>query len=179
MNKLHEKEIVIDYINEFKSRFLIENDFGETDLHRYEMILQERHFLVCICDEELELAAKFAIEILEEMKNLNNAGFGRAEFQRIVREVENETADEEHRILLAWMRICNKRIMELIVQVETFRRVGGAYAMFLTRPTFMSVMYAVYDVVVDKFNEEDIYWAGGFFLFRAILMMHSKEIEEG
>ena len=133
--------------------------------------------MVCV---EFEISdSQVLLEILEEMKNLNNAGFGRNEFQRIVRKVENETADEEHRILLTWMRICNKRIMELIVKVETFRRVGGAYAMFLTRPTFMSAMYAVYDVVVDKFNEEDIYWAGGFFLFRAILMMHSKEIEEG
>ena len=68
---------------------------------------------------------------------------------------------------------------ELILhKVANMRRVGGAYWMLLSRPGLISAIYAVYDRIVDNFDDENIYIQSIYFLLRAIMKVRSEEIDK-
>lgn len=166
--KQMEKDFYETIIKEFRK------DKIEDNFYRYEVELQELKFVTYMTDEELRLSTKLTIDLLEEMKEINNNGMNRQRFGEVV--AENKTQkDEVMQVLGVWNRISTDGMAKLFAEIETVRRIGGAWAMLIANPGLINAICAVYERLVDEFEDEELYWISGFFLLRAIMWMHSDK----
>lgn len=69
-------------------------------------------------------------------------------------------------------------MVKLIAQIDTTRRVGGAYAILISNPGLIGAICAVYEQLVDRFDDDEMYDLSGYFLLRAIMKMNSNEYKE-
>ena len=65
-----------------------------------------------------------------------------------------------------------------MAECECVQRVGGAWAMILARPMLINAICAVYEQLVDKFDDDEMYLISGFFLLRAIMKMRGEDVKE-
>ena len=178
LSESQKEELIEDYIRELKANFMSDNIPVRNGLYKYDVMIQEQRFITYMTDAGLREAARYALELLEELKNINNSGMNKAAFEELEKAVEKETESDIIRVLSVWGKISTEKTAELIAKIEVLRRVGGAFAMFFARPMFCNVLYAVFDVTVDRFDDEEWYWASGFFLLRAIMKMNSEPVSE-
>ena len=68
------------------------------------------------------------------------------------------------------------KLVILMEEIEEICKVGGAYQMLLAHPSFASAVYAVFERLVDAFDDEELYLASAYFLLRAIFKINSDEI---
>ena len=110
-------------------------------------------------------------------KNLNNGGMNAQMLQEKITNIETQYEDELMRHIALWNEIFTERIHKIIGKINVIRRVGGAYAMLISNPCFKSAIYAVYERLVDNFDDEELYCQSAYFLVRAVMRMHSNEIQ--
>ena len=70
---------------------------------------------------------------------------------------------------------------KIVMEIAEFKRVGGAYWMIMSQPSFRQALFAVYEVIVDCFDgreERNWYNISAFFLMRAIMRVRSDEISK-
>lgn len=60
-------------------------------------------------------------------------------------------------------------------EIDKIRRVGVAYAAIIAHPKLTQIIIAVYDVLVDSFDDENLYWTCAYFLLRRIMWINSSE----
>lgn len=149
----------------------------EEDFYKYEVQLQSIKFVTYMSNEELEKSIELTIDLLEELKNLNNSGMNAQMVKEKIENIETRYQDELMRQLTLWNEIFTERIHEIIGEIDVIRRVGGAYAMLISNPCFKSAIYAVYERLVDNFDDEELYCQSAYFLVRAVMRMHSDEVE--
>lgn len=169
------EEILVEAINDkFRKEELSENYF------KYIVELQSNKFVTEMSVDEVEESAKLTVDILEELKNINNSGINRAELEKIEKEKERKDDDggDVMQVLEIWNRISTEHLASLMHELDRVRRVGGAWAMLIANPCLISAIYAVYDRLVDSFDDENLYLQSAYFLMRAVMKMHSDEITE-
>lgn len=152
----------------------------EENFFQYEVTLQSVHFFTCMTEKELRESARLTVDFLEEFKQIHASGLTRERLQQIEKEVENEghAPGDVMYIMKIWTHLKTERLQHLIAETDQVRRVGGAWAMLISNPAFISAIYAVYEKLVDQFADEELYYMSAWFLFRAIMRMHSDEVEE-
>lgn len=171
IRKQIEMEFYTSIIRDFR------RDEVEENFYKYEVILQDIKFITYMSDEELRLSAGLAIDLLEELKRINNSGINRQVFEQIVKEKEEEKESDVLQVIGIWNRISTEKMAELFAKIDKVTRVGGAWAMLIANPGLISAICAVYERLVDQFDNEELYELGGYFLLRAIMKMHSSEVE--
>lgn len=129
-------------------------------------------------DEEVRLSAEFAIDLLEELKRINNNGIKRNVYEEIMGEMEREEESNIFRVIGIWNKISPEEMAKLFTKINMVRRVGGAYAILIANPRLISAICAVYEQLVDRFEDEEMYNLSGYFLLRAIMKMNSSECED-
>ena len=144
--------------------------------YRYEVQFQTIKFMTCMTDEELDKSIELTIDLMEELKNINNGGMTGQVLKEKAMQLESEYEDELIRDLFLWEELCNKEVKNIIRELNVVRRVGGAYAMIISNPCFKSAIYGVYEMIVDKFDDDTLYCQSAFFLARAVMRMHSNEM---
>ena len=150
----------------------------EENFYKYEVQLQNVRFLTYMSDEELESSITMTIDLLEEMKKINNEGICEQELRKRVADIEENNEDKLMRDLHTWNILCSEKMIDIIKNIDMVRRVGGAYAMLISNPCLKSAIYAVYERLVDNFNDMELYCQSAFFLLRAIMRMHSDDIKD-
>lgn len=126
-------------------------------------------------DAELKESAMLAVDLLEELKKVNNEGIGREEYQKIDAE-----ADFPDKMTLHTISICraleykNSEISNIITKLDLLRGLGEAEARLLANPCFRTAIVSVYAVMVDNFNNDDLYIKNAYFLLRAIMYMDNS-----
>ena len=125
----------------------------EKDCYKYEVMLQDIKFVTYMTNDELSISAKFAVELLEELKDINNRGMHRQEYERIMKEMEQEHKENVLQVIGIWNRISTERMAKLLAQIDMVRRVGGAWAMLIANPGLISAICAVYEQLVDRFED--------------------------
>lgn len=150
----------------------------ESDFYKYEVIIQNIKFITYMTEDELKLSAGFAVDLLEELKNINNNGINRKVYEQIMREKEQEEETNIFRVIGIWNKISTDGMTKLVAKIDMTRRVGGAYAMLLANPGLISAICAVYEQLVDQFEDEEMYDLSGYFLLRAIMKMNSNECKD-
>lgn len=169
------EEVLIKAVNDqFRKEKISENYF------KYEVVLQGNKFIAAMSVDEVAESAKLTVDILEELKNINNSGINRDELKRIEKQEDRHETDGDNvvQILGIWNSIKTEQLLELISKLDRVRRVGGAWAMLIANPCLISAIYAVYDRIVDSFDNDDLYMQSVFFLMRAVMQMNSDECEE-
>lgn len=159
-------------INDFRKELSTENTY------KYELELQGCRFITYLSEEEINESVNYAIDLMEELKEINNNGFGEQQFNELVTEVKNKTDSQVGIFMAIYNEFCTERLSEKITEISEFRRVGGAFAMLIEQPILISSITAVFEKVVDNFDDEELYTFAVYFLARAILRMHSEELEE-
>lgn len=148
----------------------------EDGFYKYEVPLQEIRFVTAMTDEELRDSARLTIDLMEELKNINNNGFDKAAFAKVDQDskiLENEAAQ----FFRIWYLMSTDELIRIKNKIDSVRRVDGAWAMFISNPRLISAIVAVYDVLVDHFDDEELYETCSYFLYRAVMKMHSNIIE--
>ncbi len=145
----------------------------EPGFNRYHVTLQDMTYTTELTEEEVEKIAALAVDILEELKTLNNEGFDGAHLKKLAEE-EKATEDIFGMIRL-WQKLANDRLKKCIVKADEICRVGGAAALFLANPMLINVIYVVYEKIVDHFDDDALYADSSYFLVRAIMKMNSWE----
>lgn len=166
-----EKSLRLATVEQFRQ------DAVKEGFYKYEVQLQNLRFITYMSNEELEQSIKLTIDLLEEMKVINNGGMDEKEFRKKVTDIEEQCEDEFMQHLYIWDILCSKEIIRIICEIDVVRRVGGAYAMLISNPGLKSAIYVVYEVLVDKFDDEDLYCQSAYFMLRAIMRMHSEEVK--
>ena len=169
------EETLIKAVNDqFCKEEISENYF------KYEVVLQGNKFITEMSVDEVAESAKLTVDILEELKNINNSGINRDELKGIEKEVDRHETDGNNavRILGIWNRIKTEQLSEIISELDRVKRVGGAWALLIANPCLISAIYVVYDRIVDSFDNDKLYMQSAFFLMRAVMKMHSDACDE-
>lgn len=175
------EEALVTAVKEQFQKEIVENEY-----YRYDVTLQNIKFRTYMTHKELERAASYTVDILEEMKRINNNGVNRAKFEEIKESVP-EKFEGNHEMLRqvchaveVMKKISTETLDSLVEEIAELRKVGGAYWMLMSHPTFRQALFAVYDVIVDRFEEKEErnwYDISAFFLMRAIMRVRSEEID--
>lgn len=153
-----------------------QKEVGEGEFREYEVPLQSIRFVTRMTDDELRKSIALTIDLMEELKVVNNSGMNAEKLKEKAANIESSSRDELLQQIAVWKVICNEKIYEIIREMNAVRRVGGAYAMLISNPCFKSAMYAVYDKIVDNFDDEELYYESAYFLVRAVMRMHCREM---
>lgn len=172
-----------------EERSLLEEDFYTSivdnyrrdkvkdNIYKYEVVLQQVKFVTYMTDEEVRAAVGLAIDLLEELKEINNSGMDKAAYEKLVAKIESEEKKEELKFIYIWKEITTERLRTIIEKIDIVCRVGGSYALLIANPFLMNAIDVVYEKLVDEFDNEELYQGSGYFLLRAIMKMHSEELD--
>ena len=149
----------------------------EKDFHKYVVNLQDYKFITYMTDVELRLSIKLSVDLIEELKVINNNGLDKEAFEEVVSKIKMTEEEEIMAILGVYYEIATERMKEIVSEIDRVRRVGGAWAMLVANPGLKNTMYAVYEKIVDRFDDIEFYAHGGFFLLKAIMNMHGDKLE--
>lgn len=177
--KIIEEGIVAAIIEQFQK------DEIEDEYYRYDVFLQNIRFRTQMSHKQLARAAAYTVDIMEELKNINNNGVNRNKLEEIKKSAENNINSKYGELRTLWQelealrQISTKKLDELVEEIAEFRKVGGAYWMIMSKPFFLQALYAVYEVIVDRFDdteERNWYDTSAMFLMRAIMRVRSVDI---
>lgn len=164
-----------------------EKEKVEEEYYQYDVVFQDIHFRTYMTHEELQKAAAYTIDILEEFKVINNTGVNRKKLEKISENANQKVGCEGSELKSVWhaievmRQIGTENLEKIVREIAEFRRVGGAYWMIMSQPTFRQALFAVYEVIVDRFEEKEErnwYHISAFFLIRAIMRVRSEEMNE-
>ena len=177
--KIIEEEIVTAVIEQFQKEEI------EEEYYRYDVFLQNIRFRTQMSHKQLALAAAYTVDIMEELKNINNNGVNRNKFEEIKKSAENNINSKYGELCTLWQelealrQISTKKLDELVEEIAEFRKVGGAYWIIMSKPFLLQALYAVYEVIVDHFDdteERNWYDTSAMFIMRAIMRVRSVNI---
>lgn len=173
INDILHKKLEREYYRKMQELFLVKK--MDDGFHKYSLGNENETYIRYITDEELWKIIKLAIDILEEMKVINNSGVDRKGLERIYEEVRSKEENEYLQKLYAWERIKTDEMRRIIREIDKVARVGGAWALLIANPSLNIIAYGVYDKLVDDFDNEEWYWLCGFYLTQAIMRMYGNE----
>ena len=148
--------------------------------YQYEVVLQKTKFLTDLSDQELKDTVHLAIDLMEELKNINNNGLSKEKFEKNLKEVGVDSGKrwELMQVLNIWQIFATEQIQKIIVEVDKAQRVGGAWAMLIANPKLKSAILSVYQIIVDDFDDPKLYYQSTDFLTRAMMNMHGQACDE-
>ena len=148
--------------------------------YQYKVILQNRKFLTDMTDQELKDTVHLAIDLMEELKDINNNGLNEEKFETYLKEVGADSGKgwELMQVLNIWQIFATEQLKEIITEVDKAQRVGGAWALLIANPKLKSAILSVYQIIVDNFDDSKLYYHSADFLTRAIMNMHGEACEE-
>lgn len=150
------------------------------EYYQYEVILQKRKFITDMTDKELKDTVHLAIDLMEELKDINNNGLNEERFEDYLKEVSADSGKgwELMQVLKMWEFLATEQMKEIIAEVDKAQRVGGAWAMLIANPQLHSAILSVYKIIVDNFDDQKLYYHSTEFLIRAMMNMHGETCDE-
>lgn len=116
INDIVRKKLEREYYWKMKDLFCVEK--MDDGFHKYELGKKEDSFIRYITDEELKLIIKLAIDMLEEMKVINNNGVDRVQLESMHKEEAAKEDNEFLQKLYVWERIKTGGINNLIKETN-------------------------------------------------------------
>lgn len=137
--------------------------------------LQNIQFKTKITESDLRESVRLTIELLEELKQINNNGLNKEKFTDLMQQKIKHNEDISG-YLGVWNKAFNNDgMIKLMHDIDRTQRVIGAFAIFMANPIFVQTVVVVYDVIVDNFDDKEKYMACTSFLLRGILRMNAEE----
>lgn len=146
-------------------------------LKKYQVSLQEIEYVTMLTDDELKICISSAVDIIDELIAVNNAGLSISIWQEIM----NDIHDNLEKGLLFIITIIEENLVT--ENIESIRNelfnmlgVGGSYAFLFSTPCFNQGLYSVYTLGVDNWECPEIYNSCVFFMLRVIMKINSDEL---
>lgn len=149
---------------------------AEGELNTYKVKLQRLTFVCGYTEDEMQNMTDVCIDILELLKKHNNEGLTKDKLRAIQEECSGD--DSFISRLKYNSKVCTSDIENQISRLCKITRVGGAYAMILSIPVMKDSIVVVFEVAVDKWDDEEMYQEALYFLVRSAMHMHCDEISE-
>ena len=162
-----EKIIYKTIVEEFRTEKIKES------YYQYSIKLQDTIFVTDMTDDELKESINIACDVMEELKKINNGGMDKKKLKEIQ---DKEYTDELFETLDIWNAIATEHLKELLNRADVVQRVAGAWAAIIANPVVIRAITIVYEIQVDKFDDEELYAQGAYFVTRAIMKMRGTEI---
>ena len=162
-----EKIIYKTIVEEFRTEKIKES------YYQYSIKLQDTIFVTDMTDDELKESINIACDVMEDLKKINNGGMDKKKLKEIQ---DKEYTDELFETLDIWNAIATEHLKELLNRADVVQRVAGAWAAIIANPVVISAITIVYEIQVDKFDDEELYAQGAYFVTRAIMKMRGTEI---
>ena len=137
--------------------------------------IQDTSFVTEITVDELKLATRLTIDILEELKKINNAWLNKEKFDKLFNQYITEQSSIAGYFRLWSEAFRSEKIQHIFFEIDQIRKVGGAYASIIAHPQLIQTIIAVYDVLVDSFDDEHLYCTSAYFLLRGIMHINSSK----
>ena len=174
-----DREVVVELKDEIVRRIF--NDtisyIEKKEKNIYEVYARNLHFVCCYTDDEIEQIAELCLDLLEELRRINEDGYTKAEMEKAEEQAEKEKID-----ILDPIRIYNTfktpKTEDIICMLGVITRVGGAYYMLLSRPGFIGGIYSVFKAIIDKSDDAELYFTALYMLIRVAMHMHCNEIDD-
>ena len=115
--------------------------------------------------------------LIDITKALNEEGYTKAEMEKVKEQVQKEEFDILKRIHV-YNSFHTQITDDIICRLGEITRVGGAYYMILSRPTFISGINSVFNAIIDKFDDVELYFTALYMLIRVAMHMHCEEIDD-
>lgn len=162
-----EKVLYKTIVEAFRTEKIKEN------YYKYSVKLQDIIFVTDMTDDELKESINIACDVMEELKKINNEGMDKKKLKEIQ---DKEYTDELFETLDIWNAITTEHLKELLNRADVVQRVAGVWAAIIANPVVISAITIVYEIQVDKFDDEELYAQGAYFVTRAIMKMRGTEI---
>ena len=96
--------------------------------------IQDAAFTTEMTENKIKTSARLTIDILEELKNINNTGLNKEKFNTLLKQYTTENA-EITSYLGIWDEVFRTEKIQLIFsEIDRIKQVGGAYAAILAHP---------------------------------------------
>lgn len=110
-------------------------------------------------------------ELLEELWSINNNGYNKEDYIE-AKSNSRKAPQTIQRDVQIYNTYINEHTESIIDRLGTATREKGSYYMFVVKPTFISGLNSVFEVIVDRFKEAEIL----FMLIRIAMHMNSEEV---
>ena len=139
--------------------------------------MQDIEFITEITTDELKTLVKLTIDMLEELKNMNNKWLNKEKFDALLERCVKDKDEDIIGFIQLWNEaFCTEEIKHIVSEIDKTRKVGGAYAAIIAHPQLIHTMISVYAVLVDTFNDESLYCRGAYFFLRGAMRIRSREL---
>lgn len=163
-----EQDVFEKAVNELKKKKV-----GK-ELYEFDITIQKIKCISYLSKNELKKSVHIAIDILEELKKLNNSGMDKSQLEKIEKEVES-IQDYVMQTFQIWNKISTENLEKLIEQTLEIRNVNFITAIIFDRPKMISAIISVFFMQIDKFDDEKLYELSVWFLLRTIMCLGGHE----
>ena len=144
------------------------------ELYEFDITIQKIKFISYLSKNELKKSVHMVIDILEELKKLNNSGMDKSQLEKIEKKVES-IQDYVMQTFQIWNKISTENLEKLIEQTLEIRNVNFTTAIIFDRPKMISAIISVFFMQVDKFDDEELYELSVWFLLRTFMCLGGYE----
>lgn len=144
------------------------------ELYEFDITIQKIKCISYLSKNELKKSVHMVIDILEELKKLNNSGMDKSQLEKIEKKVES-IQDYVMQTFQIWNKISTENLEKLIEQTLEIRNVNFTTAIIFDRPKMISAIISVFFMQVDKFDDEELYELSVWFLLRTFMCLGGYE----
>lgn len=140
------------------------------DGDKYDVTIQNIHFSCNYTDEQMGSIASLCLELIKELKQINEGGYTREKLEEAIAEDEEGIIQAVH----AYNSFRTDRVEEIVSQLGDITRVDGAYYMLVSRPGFIQGIYVVFDAAIDGMEDEQTIFDALYMLIRLAMRMNGE-----
>ena len=143
------------------------------DGDKYDVTVQNNCFSCHYTDEQMGSIASMCLELIKELKRINEGGYTRENLEEAI--AENE--EDIFQVIHAYNSFSTDRMEEIVSQLGDVTRVGGAYYMLISKPGFIQGIYVVFKASIDRMDDIQTIFDSLYMLIRLAMRMCSEEQE--
>lgn len=166
----------------FESLECFKVDEGYDGMQKYTVLLQDLKFDLFMSKEDVLENITYAVDIIETMKDVCNNGWNKERFEKLLKEndVVTKTAyrDDCMRFVNVWSSFDTEPFMDIIYEIDCMYRLDGLCAILVKNPLIEAAILGVYEVIVDKFDDAELYDIAVNFLARNIMRLGAGKVED-
>ena len=141
------------------------------DGDKYDVTVQNMRFSCRYTDEQMGSIASQCLELIKELKRINDGGYTREDLEEAIAE------DEEgiFQAVQAYNTFCTDRMEEIVSRLGEVTGEGGAYYMLMSKPGFIQGIYVVFYASIDRMDDIQTIFDSLYMLIRLAMRMHSED----
>ena len=160
------------YFREALPSYVDEDNEKKIMIYRYNVSMfdDQIKFTTYMSEDEVRMTCKYAVDIIEELMLINNSGLTKEQYKLIYD--RNKIMESEYDNLKEiWNRIKTERLEKIMTELIEFRGISDLSAYTISLPYLRSIIINMYDRIVDRFDDKDMFYLVVSYIARGIMRM--------